>query len=80
MTNKQIEAVARAICKANLALPDDFTISGIKRWTLYQKQASAAINVMQADKMLEALKDAHPYITDDAVRARVGELITKVEG
>ena len=31
-------------------------------------------------EMLDALKDAHPHIADDALRARIGNLIAKAEG
>jgi hypothetical protein len=31
------------------------------------------------DELIEALKDAHPYITSDALRATIGELIVKAE-
>jgi hypothetical protein len=30
--------------------------------------------------MLDALKDAHHHISDDALRARIGSLIVKAEG
>lgn len=33
--------------------------------------------IIAAPNMLEALKDAHPYITDDRVRAIVGAAIMK---
>ncbi len=42
----EVERVARAICKADLVLPDEFSISGKPRWTQYTKQARAAINAM----------------------------------
>lgn len=31
-------------------------------------------------ELLEALKDAHPHIADDALRARIGNLIVKATG
>lgn len=33
-----------------------------------------------APEMRDALKDAYPYIRDDALRMRIGALIAKVEG
>lgn len=33
-----------------------------------------------APEMLELLKDAYPYIRDDALRMRIGALIAKVDG
>ena len=31
-------------------------------------------------ELIEALKDAHPHIADDYLRARIGNLITKATG
>ena len=31
------------------------------------------------DELVEALKDAHPYITSDALRSAIGDLILKAE-
>ena len=31
------------------------------------------------DELVEALKDAHPYITSDALRSAIGDLIVKAE-
>jgi hypothetical protein len=31
------------------------------------------------DELVEALKDVHPYITSDALRATIGDLIVKAE-
>ena len=36
--------------------------------------------IAKAPEMLEALKDAYPYIADDALRERVGNLIAKATG
>jgi hypothetical protein len=36
--------------------------------------------IAAAPEMRDALKDAYPYIRDDALRARIGALIAKVEG
>ena len=36
--------------------------------------------ISAAPEMRDALKDAYPYIRDDALRARIGALIAKVEG
>ena len=33
-----------------------------------------------APEMLEALKDAYPYISNNDVRCKIGELIVKAEG
>lgn len=33
-----------------------------------------------APKMLEALKDIHPHIADDNLRAEIGNIIMKAEG
>lgn len=64
MTNKQIEAVPQ---KGEEGY-------GFHQWLIEQQ------NMPTVFDLIEALKDAHPYITDDAIRARVGELIMKVEG
>jgi hypothetical protein len=34
----------------------------------------------QRDELLRALKDAYPYVNDDALRVRIGALIAKVAG
>ena len=36
--------------------------------------------IAAAPELLEALKDAYPYIADDALRQRIGALIAKTEG
>jgi hypothetical protein len=45
MTNdKELEAVARAICKADMVMPDELSMaSGKPRWTQYTRQAKAAL-------------------------------------
>jgi len=43
------------------------------------RNALAAL-VSERDELLCALKDAYPYIIDDALRARIGALIAKVAG
>lgn len=39
-----------------------------------------ALLIATAPEMLEALKEAHPYITSDIVRAKVGNIIVKATG
>lgn len=88
MTRKQIEAVAmvvRDLIRNNAGGHELYNSKGDILWhttgtfniTDIAKEALAA---MQMGEVICALKDAHPYITDDAIRARVGELIMKVEG
>jgi hypothetical protein len=59
MKNDEIEAVARAICKADMVMPDELSMaSGKPRWTQYTRQAKAALSAMRPvnQEMLEALK------------------------
>ena len=42
-------------------------------------RANAAI-ICATPEMLEALKEAHPYITSDIIRAKVGNIIIKATG
>ena len=42
-TEELVERVARAICRADMVLPDEFGTSGKPRWMQYIKQAKAAI-------------------------------------
>jgi hypothetical protein len=44
-----------------------------------QSEADARL-IAKAPEMLEALKDAYPYIADDALRERVGNLIADATG
>ena len=47
----------------------------------YSQTAAADMRIRNAaHEMLAALKDVHPHISDDALRARIGNLIAKVEG
>lgn len=39
-----------------------------------------ALLIAVAPELLEALKDAHPHVADDSLRARIGNLIAKAEG
>jgi hypothetical protein len=46
---------------------------------LTNQDANARL-IAKAPEMLEALKDAYPYIADDALRERVGNLIADATG
>jgi hypothetical protein len=46
----------------------------------YSKGLANARLIAKAPEMLEALKDAYPYIADDALRERVGNLIADATG
>jgi hypothetical protein len=59
LVNDEIEAVARAICKADMVMPDELSMaSGKPRWTQYTRQAKAALAAIPPvnQEMLEALK------------------------
>lgn len=46
------------------------------------KTVEAIFGVKQAEiyKLIEALKDAHPFVTDDELRISIGKLVAEVEG
>jgi hypothetical protein len=54
-------------------------VKGDKRSTIEQAAANARL-IAAAPDLLEALKDAYPYIADNALRERVGNLIADATG
>ena len=53
------------------------------RWFVKVNSDEAKANarlIAKAPEMLEALKDAYPYIADDALRERLGNLIADATG
>ena len=58
---------------------DDVIARVFKEGTREQFEANSCV-LVTAPEMLAALMDAHPHIADDALRARVGNLIAKATG
>jgi hypothetical protein len=66
---KQICSHVNAASALTVNMVEDYEIA----------QANARL-IAKAPEMLEALKDAYPYIADDALRERVGNLIADATG
>lgn len=56
-------------------------IANLERLGLVPKTAtSLELMTTQSNELLEALKDAYPYIDNDHLRTRIGNLIAKAQG
>ena len=66
-------------------LPVNYALKGAPIATVHSRlkegmqDANAAL-LAASPEMLDALKDAHSHIADDALRTRIGNLIAKAEG
>lgn len=81
---EMIERAARAICKAEGHDPDfDYKIggSGDLRWKLYLGQALAAIEAIENDELIEALKSiqAHCVVPEGSKSNRL-RFLGKIAG
>ena len=62
-TDKSKGAITRALCR----------VQSRDSW-IEESEANAEL-IAAAPAMLEALKDAHPHISNDALRKRIGRII-----
>lgn len=63
-----VERVARAICKADMVLPDEYGVAGKPRWTQYERKANAALAAMPN----------HSAGVSNMVEKRKDEMITRI--
>ena len=65
---------------SNVVLIDSNATNGAIGEIVDCRNRADARLIAKSPEMLEALKDAYPYIADDALRERVGNLIADATG